>query len=129
MTFLVFKLPFLGHGFALLLVLFWEPSLPVVEAWGKKGHEIVANLAWRMLSNHTKGSIVRILQFNTTAALGEQPHDLLDCFTTKPVDDECCPDCSPLACVADWADTVRRQHDYQWSAPLQEAVPQWPTLP
>ncbi|GAX19957.1 hypothetical protein FisN_1Lh571 [Fistulifera solaris] len=68
------------------------------HAWGKEGHEIVANLAWSFLSNATQAKI----------------SDLLG-FTTFP---PACEGCSPLAVIADWADAVRHTQHYQWTAPL-----------
>jgi hypothetical protein len=92
-----------------LIILFFGPTANVgVHAWGKQGHEIVANLAWRLLSNNTKSQVTSILRINSTdslQAIGDSKSSL-------------CPDCSPLAWIADWADKVRYTHDYHWSAPL-----------
>jgi hypothetical protein len=67
-----------------------------VSAWGTEGHEIVANLAWRRLTDQTRQAVTDVLGssvVNGTAEAG-----------------------SPLAAVADWADRVR--HYKPWSAPL-----------
>jgi S1/P1 Nuclease len=106
-----------------------------VESWGKIGHEIVANLAWRILSNETRQVIVDIL--GVTAAATEvsrlvPPADsmnqhfegsrILQSSLQQPAKaspSSCNSEfCSPLADVADWADQVRHQNAYQWSGPL-----------
>jgi hypothetical protein len=56
--------------------------------WGRDGHSIVAEIAWRELSPEARKEI--------KALLGD----------------------SSLAEVSSWADTVRREDDYRWSAPL-----------
>jgi len=71
---------------------------PSAWAWGKQGHEIVGNMAWFLLSESTKDQVVSILN-----------------WTKADENDE---DCTPLGSIADWADTVRRWHEYSWSAPL-----------
>ena len=77
----------------LLLV---QCCLPLVHAWGRIGHEMVGNLAWRLLSNETQSLVEAYLM-----------HEAGDC-----------PDCSPLGKIADWADSARRTHEYHWSGPL-----------
>lgn len=72
-------------------------SFKTTHAWGKQGHEIVANLAWKFLSNSTQDKIT----------------DMLASPTASP-----CEGCSPLAVIAAWADAVRHTHYYQWTAPL-----------
>ena len=65
-----------------------------VLAWGKIGHEMVANVAWYRLSNETQTWISTILGVEEMNAG------------------------SPLAEVADWADVVRYTQFYHWSTPL-----------
>jgi hypothetical protein len=65
----------------------------VVEAWGKIGHEMVANVAYERLDGDTQEAVKQILG-NFTA------------------------DGSPLAAVADWADRVRYTKTYHWTTPL-----------
>jgi hypothetical protein len=60
---------------------------------------MVANLAWRLLSNQTQQVLEGILGLR-------QPND------------NWCPGCSPLAKVADWADQARYSAAYHWSGPL-----------
>lgn len=74
-----------------------------VAGWGKEGHEIVGNLAWRFLSNSTQQRICAIL-------------DDGDVYDVRPSSSPECQECSPLGEIADWADTVR--YKYHWSAPL-----------
>ena len=83
----------------ILSALLIAPLFFVVDtnAWGKDGHEMIANLAWNLLSNRTKTLIERILGH---------------------IDYNCTDYCSPLARVADWADRARYSKAYHWSAPL-----------
>lgn len=81
-------------------------DLPPVVSWGATGHEVVANVAWRLLSNETRNSIELILG-TTTVTLPE-----------ATLSSSACPDCSPLALVADWADQARYTSEYHWTAPL-----------
>lgn len=60
----------------------------VSGGWGRDGHSIVAEIAWRELSEEARKEI--------KALLGD----------------------SSLAEVSSWADAVRREDDYRWSAPL-----------
>ena len=87
-----------------------DPRLRVA-AWGRQGHEIVANLAWRILSNHTRTKVIDILQFNATTSSTR----ILEPTDTAAVS---CESCSPLAWVADWADSVRHTQAYRWTSPL-----------
>lgn len=65
-------------------------------AWGKVGHEMVANVAWHRLSNETRTWVSSVLgAVNDVAEAG-----------------------SPLAAVASWADRVRYTKAYHWSTPL-----------
>ena len=67
---------------------------PSCSAWGKIGHEMVANIAYQRLSNPSRQTVHAILG-NTNNAEG-----------------------SPLAAVADWADRVRYTKTYHWTTPL-----------
>jgi len=78
-------------------VLFQAPG---AVAWGKVGHDMVANLAWYRLSNETKTMVKEIL-IREDGSYGD--------------DDEAG---SPLASVANWADKVRFTKLYHWSTPL-----------
>ena len=86
----------------LLLCAIIDP--PPVAGWGATGHEVVANVAWRLLSNDTRASIERILGPTIQEATSSSSSS--------------CPDCSPLALVADWADQARYTTAYHWTAPL-----------
>jgi hypothetical protein len=59
-------------------------TVPVATAWGKEGHEIVGNIAWRLISNHTQNAVKDILR-QDDGSYGD--------------DDDAG---SPLASVADW---------------------------
>jgi hypothetical protein len=69
-----------------------------VKAWGKDGHEVVANIAYNLLTEATKEAAYNILfpsdDFNATE------HQ------------------SPLAAVANWADKVRYTKTFAWTTPL-----------
>lgn len=82
-----------------------------VDSWGKLGHEIVANLAWKLLTNQTRTSLVKILEFNHTN------YDAM-LQLRSPQDDPTCPACSPIGLIADWADQIRGNWRYHWSSPL-----------
>ena len=77
------------------LTLLGASSLPTAVAWGKVGHEIVGNLAWRLLPETVQEQVLDILPNST------QYEDL-----------------TPLGAVADWADVVRHTHEYSWSGGL-----------
>lgn len=70
------------------------------DGWGKKGHAIVANIAYNRLSQETKYIVSRILfpdgNYNHAA------HGFA----------------SPLEAVASWADSARFTKEYSWTAPL-----------
>jgi hypothetical protein len=59
-------------------------TVPVASAWGKEGHEIVGNIAWRLISNQTQSAVKDILR-QDDGSYG---------------DDDSAG--SPLASVADW---------------------------
>jgi hypothetical protein len=90
------------HGLVLLLAAACCPS--VCHGWGTTGHEIVANVAWRRLSNETRAWVLQVLN-----ATDEDDETVI----SDNNDDD--PG-SPLGAVADWADQVR--HFLPWSAPL-----------
>jgi hypothetical protein len=82
------RLFFFLLAFSLLL------GIHSVTAWGKTGHEMVANLAYTRLSKEAQRAVVSILG-NENDTFG-----------------------SPLAAVADWADRVRYTSAYHWTTPL-----------
>lgn len=84
----------------ILAFLYFIVPVPGTMAWGKIGHQMVANLAWRRLSNETQATINKIL-IREDGTYGD--------------DDDAG---SPLASVANWADKVRFTHYYHWSTPL-----------
>lgn len=85
-------------------VIFILVSLPQkVVSWGKKGHEIVGNVAWSLLDNSTQILVQNVLNQST-------PY--------RSAYSNCEENCSPLAQVADWADQARYTNHYHWSAPL-----------
>ena len=83
----------LHRTLTILLYLF-----PVALSWGKDGHEIVANIAYDLLTPETKEAAYNVLfpdnDFNATNHM------------------------SPLAAVATWADRVRFTHFFAWTTPL-----------
>jgi hypothetical protein len=74
--------------------------VPTATAWGKIGHQMVANLAWQRLSSKAQISVKAIL-IRDDGSYGD--------------DDDAG---SPLASVANWADKVRFTSLYHWSTPL-----------
>jgi hypothetical protein len=68
--------------------------IDTASAWGKVGHEMVANIAYKRLSNPARQMVHAILG------------------TTNNTEG------SPLAAVADWADRVRYTKTYSWTTPL-----------
>lgn len=69
----------------------------LVQAYGTPGHRVVANLAWRLVSNETQEIIQDILQQGVSL------------YTAQIV--EICGDnedaCTPLGKVAEWADDMK----------------------
>ncbi|MCA9273095.1 MAG: S1/P1 nuclease [Phycisphaerales bacterium] len=63
-------------------------TLALLGGWGRDGHAIIAQIAWEQLSGEAKAEIEKLL--------GE----------------------SSLPEIASWADVVRREPAYEWSAPL-----------
>ncbi len=75
-------------------------NLPVVHAWGKDGHEIVANIAYNLLTPQTREAAYNIL------------------FPLNDYDFNATGHTSPLAAVANWADKVRFVKYFSWTTPL-----------
>mmetsp|Transcript_29852 Transcript_29852/g.39717 ORF Transcript_29852/g.39717 Transcript_29852/m.39717 type:complete len:408 (+) Transcript_29852:58-1281(+) len=73
-----------------------------VEAWGKEGHEIIANIAY----NHVSPKVQSILNDIVLHDKGKQDE-------AKEGEE-----LTPLAKVANWADKVRIWYPYKWSSPL-----------
>lgn len=63
-------------------------ALGLLGGWGRDGHAIIAEIAWRELSDEARAEIKSLL--------GE----------------------ASLPEIASWADVVRRESGYEWSAPL-----------
>jgi len=63
-------------------------ALALLGGWGRDGHAIIAEIAWRELSDEARAEIKSLL--------GE----------------------ASLPEIASWADVVRRESGYEWSAPL-----------
>ena len=80
------------------ILVFLFAAMPTVSAWGHEWHEIVANIAYNLLTPETKAASYHVLfpsdDFNTTD------------YT------------SPLAAVANWADKVRFTKYFSWTTPL-----------
>jgi len=91
--------------FKLLVLLSPSRGLVLVQGWGKEGHEIVANLAWKLLSNTTQERITTILSSDQA-------------YQKYKEDPDHCPGCSPIGMVADWADQVKYTSGFHWSAAL-----------
>jgi S1/P1 Nuclease len=64
------------------------------KGWGTDGHELVGNLAYRLLSSETQAAVQAILVNHTHG------------------------NNTPLGAVADWADQVRISKEYHWSGSL-----------
>lgn len=82
------------------IILLFLLSVSRALAWGKVGHDMVANLAYERLSNETQEAVKNILR-KSDGSYG---------------DDDGAG--SPLASVANWADKVRFTKEYHWSTPL-----------
>jgi hypothetical protein len=67
-------------------------AAPASALWGRDGHAIVAEIAWRELSPETRAAIEALLAENDAGATIQE--------------------------TASWADAVRPQDAYRWSAPL-----------
>ena len=78
--------------FLLVTLVCW---MDTARAWGKLGHEMVANLAYERLSSEAQERVRDILGETNDTDAG-----------------------SPLGAVADWADRVRYTKEYHWSTPL-----------
>ena len=79
----------------------WLPCTTL--AWGKDGHELVGNLAWKLLSNDTQTIVRHILEDHPWLFLANNNNDKNN---------------TPLGAVADWADQIRISHDWHWSGAL-----------
>jgi hypothetical protein len=88
----VIRLPLLPFRlYVCLLVSLFLAYTPVTQAWGEFGHRVIGELAERRLSPEARDEVQRLLQGET------EPH---------------------LSAVAVWADRVREQRRYGWTAPL-----------
>ena len=85
---------------AILTAVAWLPSK--THAWGKDGHELVGNIAWKLLSNDTQAVVRHILVDHPVLLLGTINNN----------------NNTPLGAVADWADQIRVSHDWHWSGAL-----------
>ncbi|CAB9501380.1 nuclease [Seminavis robusta] len=86
----------------LLIVWILVVTSPIgVLGWGKDGHELVGNLAYRLLSSSAQSAVHEILGDDDAVA-----HHA-DCYNN-----------TPLGAIADWADQVRMSKDYHWSGVL-----------
>jgi hypothetical protein len=72
-----------------------------VQGWGTDGHELVGNLAYRLLSPQTQASVQAILVNDTHGNNNNNNNNS-----------------TPLGAVADWADQVRSKKEYHWSGSL-----------
>ena len=70
----------------------------ILHSFSNKGHEIVANIAYNRLSSVTKAAVDRILSGNEKFGDSEEE--------------------TPLGKVANWADKVRFESEFHWTAPL-----------
>ncbi len=80
-------------------LLVWFLFARQIHSWGRIGHEIVGNVAWSLLQQPTQAAIKMLLN-------GTYPNE------------HCMEFCSPLANVADWADSARYSQFYHWSGVL-----------
>uniref|UniRef100_A0A7S4MKC8 Aspergillus nuclease S(1) n=1 Tax=Odontella aurita TaxID=265563 RepID=A0A7S4MKC8_9STRA len=83
----------------------------VTTAWGKYGHEIIGNIAYRRLSPKSKNTVDSILGVDevVTSSIGGAAEDP----KPDPLHDE-----TPLAAIANWADKVRFTSEYHWTFQL-----------
>lgn len=89
------------HISFLRIVYVWNLwTMDSVLAWGKEGHEILANIAYQQLSTSTQTILQNILFPNDSYHKDDDPFS------------------SPLAAVANWADTIRFTKEYAWTTPL-----------
>lgn len=79
----------------------------VCNGWGHEGHEIVGNLAWMLISQKTRDSIVTILNLS-------ESHNDNHYYESKDNDESS----SPLGLIASWADSVKYTSEYHWSGSL-----------
>ena len=86
----------------LLFLLACALPIDVCRAWGKLGHQTVANVAWDLLDESTRHQIQQVLD----GSAEPQVHSI------------CAEPCSPLAFVADWADDARYSRYWHWTGGL-----------
>ena len=102
-----------SYGLSLLLLLLTPKAQ--VQSYGTPGHRIVANLAWKLVSNETQHAIASILKRN------------VDSYSWQMI--EICGDneepCTLLGSVAEWADDMKEilgdkgpPHSIQVSDPI-----------
>jgi S1/P1 Nuclease len=88
-----------------------------VQAWGRDGHEIVGNLAWQLLSNHTQGRIQDILAYTRDVGSSRRRSSMF-LKSSRKLGHNHSEVNSPLGQIADWADQVRHSPEFHWSGPL-----------
>jgi S1/P1 Nuclease len=88
-----------------------------VQAWGRDGHEIVGNLAWQLLSNHTQGRIQEILGYSHDVDSSRRRSSMF-LKSSRKLGHNRSELNSPLGQIADWADQVRHSPEFHWSGPL-----------
>src|SRR5437867_11376619 len=74
-----------------------------VGAWGRKGHRVISRIAVNHLTPKTKDEIDKLLQAD--------PDDREMCSQQTSLDEK-------MACIATWADVVRRDLQYACTAPF-----------
>lgn len=77
------------------LVLCFCLCVDLVDGWGKVGHEIIANLAYGLLSEKAKNAV----------------DQLLDVKNMEESE-------TPMGSVASWADRMRYTSEFHWTSPL-----------
>ena len=78
-----------------------------VQGWGKEGHEIVANIAYNLLTPQTQQAATRLLFPNNTYDEDDNEND-----------NGYGHHMSPLGVVSTWADKVKFTKYFAWTAPL-----------
>src|SRR5262245_26791685 len=91
-------------GVGLMVLVCLVSLLPVdANAWGRKGHHVVARIAARRMTAKTRDAISQLLKAD--------PDDREMCAQQTTLEDK-------LACISTWADIVRREPQYTDTAPL-----------
>lgn len=80
--------------------------VPLCSAWGAIGHEIIGNIAYNMLSDHTREAVTDFLFPNGYTFDDDYDDGSYSNFT------------SPIAAVANWADKVRYTKAFAWTTPF-----------